>query len=67
MVAIVKAWANTRTASERNQSQNQSQNQSLFVVAFSIWAMAILGLYLDQFRHLIGPIMGIFEKAMNIQ
>ena len=43
------------------------RNGSIFFVVFSIWVIAILGLYLSQFQDLIGPMMNVLKSVMSIE
>ena len=58
-ITITKAWINMAATSDRN--------GSIFFVVFSIWVIAILGLYLSQFQDLIGPMMNVLKSVMSIE
>ena len=58
-VAATKAAFNPDVASERK--------EFIAFWGFSIWVIAIFGLYISQFQNLIGPVMSVLKRTVGIE
>jgi len=56
--SVAKIGLNTETTSARY--------GSFLYIGFSVWVIAILGIYLSQFQNLIGPVMNAIKRAVGL-
>jgi len=57
-LAIAKTGLNANTSSARGWPG--------LYIGFSVWIVAILGIYLSQFQSLIGPVMNAIKRAVGL-
>ena len=59
--------ANAAIKAGLNPEPTSNHNGTIPFVVYSVWVIAILGLYLSQFQHLIDPLMNVLRKAVGLE